>query len=80
MKSAIQKPTRLDQARERLDRAVARLEAALATGGGNGGRAAGLAEKIRAFERENVALKEINAIVGRRLDSTITKLKDVMKE
>ena len=80
MTSAIQKPTRIDQAQARLDRAVARLEAALANGEGNGGQAAGLAEKIRAFERENVALKEINALVGRRLDSTIVRLKDFMKE
>jgi hypothetical protein len=80
MKPAIQKPSRLAEARQRLDRAVARLESALDGNGGEPGRPLRPADRLRAAERENVTLKEINALVCRRLDTTIARLRELMKE
>jgi len=61
----------LDQAQERLDKAVARLESALENGAGNSGKQR---KDLEAADRENAVLKEINRTIGQRLDSAIDRL------
>jgi len=75
----IQKPTRTDRARERLEKAVVRVETAL------DGRIETSAEKntalaaeLVAVQSENTALREANETVSHRLDAAIERLKTVL--
>lgn len=79
--------TRLKQAKERLDKAVARLEAASlarSAAGGNGKMheklAEGLAEALQATQSEYAALKETTQTVAGRLDDAIARLRAILKE
>ena len=75
----IQKPTRTDRARERLEKAVVRMETAL------DGRIEASAEKNTALaaelvtvQSENIVLREANEAVSQRLDAAIERLKTVL--
>jgi hypothetical protein len=79
--------TRLERARERLERAVARLEAASrasAAGAGEGKfhekLAEGLAEALQATQADYAALKQVTNSASDRLDVAIARLGDVFKE
>lgn len=70
------KTSRLTEAQERLDRAIARLEKAVA-GRANGGDA--LTRALAAVRDENRALREVNDAVGHRLDAAIDRLRQVLE-
>jgi len=71
---------RLERPRERLEQAVARLEAALETQGRKSGEGdAALAHTLSAAEAENARLKTLNRAVSGRLDSAIGRLKMILE-
>ena len=70
----------LEQSRERLNHAVARLEAALETQGRNSGESdAALAHTLSAAEAEKAQLKTLNRAVSDRLESAIGRLKMILE-
>lgn len=69
------KPKRVEEASQRLRRAVARLEAAVEARAARGGN--GSARAIEALRTENAALKETTDVVSRRLDGLIGRLRGV---
>ena len=81
--TALQKPTRVHQAQDRLDRAVARLEMVVK------GRVVNLAardergikleDELRQLRVKNVNLKQFNNEVGDCLDRVITDLKTALE-
>lgn len=78
--------TRLEQARQRLEAAVAHLEAAArASAAGAGDQkmheklAGELAEALQATQAEYAALKERAASVSDRLDAAIARLRGVLE-
>ena len=81
--SALEKPTRVHQAQDRLDRAVARLETVIK------GRALGsaardergikLEDELRHLRLQNVNLKQFNDEVGDCLDTVISNLKRALE-
>lgn len=85
--TALQKPTRVQLARGRLDAAIARLEAALANRpraaeAGGDATAAQAAESFQALQSEldalrgrNAELKQVNDQVATRIDGVIANLK-----
>ncbi len=74
--TSIQKPSPIEQARERLEGAVARLEeSAGAVAGGDGNNVAELA----AARAENTRLNEANAEASQRVDAAIDRLRAVLK-
>lgn len=78
MNPTTRKPAQLDRARERLDQAVARLEAALnARGEASDSK---LAKELAAIRSQNAALQEVNDVVSTRLDDAIRRLKSMLKE
>jgi len=81
--TALQKPTRVHQARDRLDRAVARLETvikvrAVSSAAGDE-RGIKLEDELRQLRAQNVNLKQFNDEVGDCLDTVITNLKTVLE-
>lgn len=78
MNPTTQKPVQLERARERLDQAVARLEAALNARGEVGDSK--LAEELAAIRSRNAALQEVNEVVSTRLDDAIRRLKSMLTE
>jgi exonuclease VII small subunit len=79
--------TRLEQARQRLETAVARLESAVklsAAGTGDEGvheKLAGeLADALQATQAEYAALKDVTRSVSDRLDAAIARLRNVLGE
>jgi len=66
----------LEQATQRLQTALDRLEKAVESRDGGGGdvRAA-----LDAAQRENAALRDLTQTVAGRLDSTISRLKTALK-
>jgi len=78
--------TRLEQASERFDKALSRLEAAARAFAAKGGDAkmheklnAGLTEALQATQAEYAALREVTRTVSRRLDETIARVRDAME-
>ena len=70
----------LERPRERLEKAVTRLEAALETRDRKSGKSdAALAETLSAAEAENAQLKTLNRTVSGRLDSAIGRLKTILE-
>lgn len=67
--------SRLDAARQRLERAVARLERAAETCRARAGERAKLDSALEAARAESKALREAGVAVSSRLDSVIGRLK-----
>lgn len=81
MNVQLQRPARVTRAWERLDRAVNRLDAALAAQMNR--TEAGQAELRHALDgarAENAALKDVAVKVSQRLDAVMTRLKDTLEE
>ena len=80
---ALQKPTRVHQAQDRLDRAVARLETVIKdrtmSAAARDERGIKLADELRQLRVQNVSLKQFNDEVGERLDTVITNLKTALE-
>ena len=74
----IQKPMPVERARERLEKAVARAEAALEGFVPAVADDGALAGELAAERSENAQLREINETVSRRLDAAIDRLKTVL--
>lgn len=66
----------LEKATQRLQAALERLERAVDTRGGAGTELRGALDAAR---RENAALRDLTESVAVRLDSTIARLKTVLK-
>ena len=81
--TALQKPTRVHQAQDRLDRAVARLEAVInsraASSAGADECGIKLEDELRQLRVQNVNLKQFNDEVGDCLDTVITNLKTALE-
>ena len=73
--TALQKPTRVHQARDRLDRAVARLETVIKVRAVSS--AAG--DELRQLRAQNLNFKQFNDEVGDGLDTVITNLKTALE-
>tara|TARA_B100000315_G_C14442555_1_gene525378 strand:- start:677 stop:943 length:267 start_codon:yes stop_codon:yes gene_type:complete len=87
MKTNLQKPSKVERARARLDGAVARLEAALesrtesATGEMPDPESTKKLEaELVALRGQNARLKAVNETVSGRLNGAIGRLKDVIGE
>ena len=74
------KPNKLERAHDRLDRAVARLEAAAHPGLRPAADEAPLASQRASAELENDRLRDLQAQVERRLDATILRLKSLLDD
>ena len=72
----INKPSKLDRARVRLERAVEKLEASLASSV----PADGPSHEIEELNRQNARLVETSEAVKNRLDKTIERLRLVAGE
>ena len=81
--TALQKPTRVHQARDRLDRAVARLETVIKSRAMSSAapdeRSIKLEDGLRQLRVQNVNLKQFNDEVGDSLDTVITNLKTALE-
>lgn len=66
---------RLDEARERLERAVARLETAMAQGGDRDA----LADELARVRRRCALLEERARDVSDRLDDTIGRVRELLE-
>ena len=81
--TALQKPTRVDQAQDRLDRAVARLETVIkdraVSSAARDERGIKLDDELRQLRVQNVNLKKFNDEVGDCLDAVITNLKTALE-
>jgi len=66
----------LEQATRRLQTALDRLEQAIES---RGGGAKDVRSALEAAQRENAALRDLTDAVAGRLDSTIARLKTVLK-
>ena len=80
-KSNLQKPSKVERARARLDSAVMRLEAALESRAANtGGGIADdeLTRELESLRGETAHLKAVNETVSGRLDGAIGRLKAVI--
>jgi hypothetical protein len=87
IKSILQKPSKVERARARLDAAVDRLEVALTNRAMNAAGDNPDSEIVRDLEAEletlrgqNAHLKTVNETVSGRLDGAIGRLKDVIGE
>ena len=83
-KTALQKPSRLQKAKNRLENAVSRLEAAIDGPSMNDSttheRVVALEEELRALKLQNTNFRTVNESIGNSLDKVIDKLKSVLKE
>lgn len=78
-------PIKLDQAWERLNKAVSGLESALENGAGSSGDLGGdmggnQAKDLAAAREENAVLKKLNQTIGQRLDTAIERLQGAIGE
>jgi len=71
--------SKLEEAADRLGRAIARLEAAVAGIGDNSGGADQLALELAAARAESRKLREVNEAVVTRLDGAIERLGTVLE-
>lgn len=75
--------TRLDDATDRLTRAIDRIERALENGGSGEAVSAdqveALRESLEQARRENASLRQINEAVVARLDEAISQLQSVLE-
>ena len=83
-RASLQKPSKVERALEHLDKAVARLEAAIEGGArlasqGDGETAAPAGE-IEALREENSRLRALNENVSDRLDGAIERLRAAIGE
>ncbi len=74
----IQKPTPVERARERLEKAVNRLEVALDERLPTVADEGALAGELAAARSENAQLRDINETVSHRLDAAIDRLRTVL--
>lgn len=72
----IKKSPRIERARQRLDQAVQRLEAAFESGGSMND----LQQEIAAMKRENESLRQATKTVSEKLDGTIDRLRTVLEK
>jgi len=82
-KGNLQKPTKIEQAKARLDGAVARLEAVAQNGASQGGARGKSEESSKELERlraENSRLKVLHDDTSSRLDTAIGRLRSAMGE
>ena len=81
--TALQKPTRVHQAQDRLDSAVARLETVIkdraVSFAARDERGIKLEDELRQLQVQNVNLKQFNDEVGDCLDTVITNLKTALE-
>ncbi len=87
---SIQKPTRVERARDRLETAVARLENALSAQGNapvsvvqdadQNAQLKALSEEVQQLRQENLALKRVNEQVSSRLDKAIGRLRHAIED
>ena len=81
--TALQKPTRVHQAQDRLDRAVARLETVIkdraVSSAARDERGIKLEDELRQLRVQNVNLKQFSDEVGDCLDTVITNLKTALE-
>ena len=81
--TALQKPTRVHQAQDRLDRAVAHLETVIKSrslsSAARDERGIKLKDELRQLRVQNVNLKQFNDEVGDCLDTVITNLKTALE-
>jgi hypothetical protein len=73
----ISKPSQVDRARERLDKAVLRLETAITNSGSKQSQA--LNEDVEALRAENTRLGKASSEVSVRLEKTIGRLNAVLE-
>ncbi len=67
--------TRLEKARERLEKAVSRLEALALEEGPN----PALSEELEALRAENAAMRESSRTVSDRLDGAVNRIKGILE-
>ncbi len=81
--TALQKPTRVHQAQDRLDRAVARLETVIKNRAVSSAtldeRDIKLKDELRQLRAQHDNLKQFNDEVGDCLDTVITNLKTALE-
>lgn len=87
---SIQKPSRVERARDRLENAVARLETAVAVqsdgslpiiqNADQNVQLAALTEEVKKLRQENSALKRVNEQVSSRLDLAIGRLRHAIED
>ncbi len=80
--TALYKPTQMEAAQQRLNSAISRLETAarsqvLAAGREDIGE---LQARIESLREENKTLTDLNLRASERIDTTITRLRDVIKD
>ena len=78
-KGNLQKPTRVERARARLDGAVARLEA-IAKNRVSGGASEESFQELEQLRAENSHLKGLHDDMSSRLDAAIGRLRSVIGE
>ncbi len=84
-KPSLQKPSKMERARVRLDGAVARLEAAITkrAEAANGDEvltqpSGAILKELEGLRNENARLKALNEVVSDRLDAAIGRLRSVI--
>ncbi|HLI13572.1 MAG TPA: DUF4164 family protein [Alphaproteobacteria bacterium] len=70
---------RLEAARQRLEKAIVRLELAAQASHARSAERARLAEALEAARSESRALREVGSTVSGRLDAVIGQLKHVLE-
>ncbi|MEO5336378.1 MAG: hypothetical protein H7841_05740 [Magnetospirillum sp. WYHS-4] len=81
MNAQLQRPTRVTRAWERLDRAVNRLDAALAAQLKRAeSTESGMRQALDGARTENLALRDAAGTISRRLDMVMTRLRDAIAE
>ncbi|MCW8835584.1 MAG: hypothetical protein OQJ99_04345 [Rhodospirillales bacterium] len=80
--ASIQKGSALESARSKLERSVARLEAAIDARAGDlsASVSAETAASLETLRSENAALRDVAMTIGRRLDKTIGRLRGALGE
>lgn len=79
---ALHKPTPMEAAQQRLNSAISRLETAARNQVASGGQEdiGELQARIEALREQNKTLTELNNRASQRIDATISRLRDVIKD